>query len=136
MPNAVERTLSRERLRQRRDALLLELGALVYELHRQGRRAPELLQGRRASSTSSRIRCPPTRRSRRRPAPPAARRPSPGSSLCLNCGARLGLGRRPVSIPTALAVAIAVVVVGAAAFGFAISELTSGSDGDGDSRPR
>jgi hypothetical protein len=33
----------RERRRER-DALLLDLGALVYELHRQGRRAPELLQ--------------------------------------------------------------------------------------------
>ena len=33
----------RERRRQR-EALLLDLGALVYELHRQGRRAPELLQ--------------------------------------------------------------------------------------------
>lgn len=32
----------RERRRER-DALLLDLGALVYELHRQGRRAPELL---------------------------------------------------------------------------------------------
>ena len=35
------------RLRQRRrerEALLLDLGALVYELHRQGRRAPQLLQ--------------------------------------------------------------------------------------------
>jgi hypothetical protein len=33
----------RERRRQR-EALLLDLGALVYELHRQGRRAPELLR--------------------------------------------------------------------------------------------
>jgi hypothetical protein len=33
----------RERRRQR-EALLLDLGALVYELHRQGQRAPELLQ--------------------------------------------------------------------------------------------
>ena len=35
------------RLRQQRrvrEALLLDLGALVYELHRQGERAPELLQ--------------------------------------------------------------------------------------------
>jgi hypothetical protein len=32
------------RKRRERDAMLLELGALVYELHRQGRRAPELLQ--------------------------------------------------------------------------------------------
>ena len=30
--------------RRLREALLLDLGALVYELHRQGRRAPELLQ--------------------------------------------------------------------------------------------
>jgi hypothetical protein len=33
----------RER-RRKREALLLDLGALVYELHRQGRRAPELLR--------------------------------------------------------------------------------------------
>jgi hypothetical protein len=32
------------RKRRERDAMLLDLGALVYELHRQGRRAPELLQ--------------------------------------------------------------------------------------------
>jgi hypothetical protein len=30
--------------RREREAMLLDLGALVYELHRQGRRAPELLQ--------------------------------------------------------------------------------------------
>jgi hypothetical protein len=38
---------ARRRLRERRrerHALLLDLGALVYELHRQGRRAPELLR--------------------------------------------------------------------------------------------
>ena len=39
------RTWRTLRLRRReREALLLDLGALVYELHRQGRRAPELLQ--------------------------------------------------------------------------------------------
>jgi hypothetical protein len=32
------------RQRREREALLLDLGALVYELHRQGQRAPELLQ--------------------------------------------------------------------------------------------
>ena len=36
------RTLRRRR--REREALLLDLGALVYELHRQGERAPELLQ--------------------------------------------------------------------------------------------
>ena len=34
--------------RREREELLLDLGAIVYELHRQGRRAPELLQ-RKAS---------------------------------------------------------------------------------------
>jgi hypothetical protein len=37
----------RRRLREQRrarEAMLLDLGALVYELHRQGRRAPELLK--------------------------------------------------------------------------------------------
>lgn len=32
------------RRRRQRDEMLLDLGALVYELHRQGERAPELLQ--------------------------------------------------------------------------------------------
>jgi hypothetical protein len=40
----------RELLRER-EALLLDLGALVYELHRQGRRAPELLQQKAAELT-------------------------------------------------------------------------------------
>ena len=46
-----ERGQMRRRLRERRrvrEALLLDLGALVYELHRQGRRAPELLQQKAA----------------------------------------------------------------------------------------
>ena len=42
-----QRRRLRERKRERED-LLLDLGALVYELHRQGRRAPNLLQ-RKAS---------------------------------------------------------------------------------------
>jgi hypothetical protein len=44
----------RRRLRERRrerEARLLDLGALVYELHRQGRRAPELLQQKAAELT-------------------------------------------------------------------------------------
>ena len=32
------------RKRREREAMLLDLGALVYELHRLGRRAPDLLQ--------------------------------------------------------------------------------------------
>jgi hypothetical protein len=42
----MERRL-RERRRER-EALLLDLGALVYELHRQGKRAPQLLQRKAA----------------------------------------------------------------------------------------
>ena len=41
----------RRRLRERkreREGRLLDLGALVYELHRQGKRAPELLQEKAA----------------------------------------------------------------------------------------
>src|SRR4051812_37406737 len=46
-----ERGRMRRRLRRQqrvREALLLDLGALVYELHRQGRREPELLQAKAA----------------------------------------------------------------------------------------
>ena len=34
------------RKRREREAMLLNLGAIVYELHRLGRRAPELLQAK------------------------------------------------------------------------------------------
>src|SRR3954470_1952413 len=50
-PGRRERGRMRRRLRQQqrvREALLLDLGALVYELHRQGRREPELLQAKAA----------------------------------------------------------------------------------------
>jgi hypothetical protein len=50
-PAVGERRQMQQRLREcRRDreARLLDLGALVYELHRQGKRAPELLQSKAA----------------------------------------------------------------------------------------
>ena len=50
-PGARERGRMRRRLRRQREvreALLLDLGALVYELHRHGRREPELLQAKAA----------------------------------------------------------------------------------------
>jgi hypothetical protein len=49
-----ERGQMRRRLREQRrvrEGLLLDLGALVYELHRQGKRAPELLQQKAAELT-------------------------------------------------------------------------------------
>lgn len=48
-PKARERGRMRRRLRAQtrvRDALLLDLGATVWELHRHGRREPELLQAK------------------------------------------------------------------------------------------
>ena len=50
-PRARERGRMRRRLRRQRrmrEALLLDLGAIVFELHRQGRREPELLQAKAA----------------------------------------------------------------------------------------
>jgi hypothetical protein len=50
-----ERGRMRRRLRRQqrvREALLLDLGALVFELHRQGRREPELLQAKAAELTA------------------------------------------------------------------------------------
>jgi hypothetical protein len=50
-PGFFERRRRRARLREQlavREEMLLELGALVFELHRQGQRAPELLQARAA----------------------------------------------------------------------------------------
>jgi hypothetical protein len=50
-PKARERGRMRRRLRERqelREALLAELGALVFELHRHDRREPELLQAKAA----------------------------------------------------------------------------------------
>ena len=54
-PTARERGRMRRRLRQQRrmrEALLLDLGALVFELHRQARREPELLQAKAAELTA------------------------------------------------------------------------------------
>src|SRR3954467_1062350 len=50
-PGRRQRGRMRRRLRRQqriREALLLDLGALVFELHRQGRREPELLQAKAA----------------------------------------------------------------------------------------
>src|SRR3954447_11627409 len=54
-PGRRERGRMRRRLRRQqrvREALLLDLGALVFELHRQGRRQPELLQAKAAELTA------------------------------------------------------------------------------------
>ena len=56
LPKPLERTRLRRRLTQQqkvRDSLLLDLGAIIYELHRQQRREPELLQAKAAEVTAA-----------------------------------------------------------------------------------
>ena len=119
-------------LRRTRDALLLELGALVYELHRQGKRAPELLQ-RKASELSEvdeRARAEAPDKPGPATCPSCGAEAEPGQLVCTDCGARLALDRRRPGLSVAALAAIAVIaVLGAAASGFALSEITS-DDGD------
>ena len=117
--------------RRARDALLLELGALVYELHRKGRRAPELLQAKATALDEIEAEAPPGE-SPSLPCPHCFTATEPGQLVCLQCGEALGVGGpgQPRRRPTALLVLAAVVaLLGAAAAGFAVSELTS-DDGD------
>jgi hypothetical protein len=133
------RTWRRLRRRGRdREAMLLDLGALVYELHRQGRRAPELLQ-RKASELGEVDRevraLENAAEEREAPCPHCGEPVESRQPVCLSCGGRVALGERrsparePVSALTA--VLLAVTVAGAGLFGFAISELVSeGDDGE------
>lgn len=118
--------------RRARDALLLELGALVYELHRHGRRAPELLQATAVALDELQAQLPaPTG-----PGPDCPHCSTPahaGQLVCLECGERLALGGATVSpgrrLPLIVAASV-IALLGAVAFGFALSELTS-DEGDG-----
>jgi hypothetical protein len=114
--------------RGRRDELLLELGALVYELHRRGTRAPELLQEKAAELDAvDEPEEPLGPDSCRRCGAPA----EPGQLVCTSCGARLSLGGRPGARNiAALAAAAVVAVLGVFAAGFALSEITSDDGGD------
>jgi hypothetical protein len=120
-------------MRQTRDALLLELGALVYELHRQGKRAPELLQEKAGElgEVDERVRA-------EAPDPPGAGTcpkcgadTEPGQLVCTDCGTRLALGGQPPARNVAAVAAIAaIVVLAAVAAGFGLSEITDdGGDG-------
>ena len=96
----------RLRRAREREALLLDLGALVYELHRQGRRAPELLQQKAIELARSTVRCGRSRsrwrgerraRQGERTTCVTSRRPKPlprrrggarqGGAGCRSCGA-------------------------------------------------
>jgi hypothetical protein len=113
--------------RRARDALLLELGALVYELHRKGQRAPELLQAKAVALEQVEAGLP---LGEALPCPHCFATTDPGQLACLECGETLGLGapRVPRRRTPLIALAAVVALVGAAAAGFAVSELT-GDDG-------
>jgi hypothetical protein len=118
--------------RRRRDGLLLELGALVYELHRRGRRAPELLQ-KKAGELDALDAEPNQADSQATaggPCPACGESAEQGQLVCLACGERLALAREPKSRSGILAALVAVVVIAAGALGFALNELTGASDGD------
>ena len=132
------------RLRRERDALFSDLGALVYELHRRGERAPELLHekagelaelDREVRGLEEALR-PDPEAADRAPGEPAAatrceacgRGLEPGQLVGLSCGARLqgkGPGLRE-RLPAAeslpgLALLLALVVIGCGALGYAIA---------------
>jgi hypothetical protein len=114
-----------------REELLLELGALVYELHRRGTRAPELLQEKAAELDA--LEEPHEEAGPPSPCERCGAPAAPGQLVCTSCGARLGLGRRPRRRNlAALAAAVVVAVLGVGAAGFALSELTSDEDDGND----
>jgi hypothetical protein len=124
-------------VRQERDALLLELGALVYELHRQGRRAPELLQAK-ATSLDDVDAHMPGPEALGLPCPHCFSAAVPGQLVCLECGEPLNLRRPPEQrrrVSPLLVLAAIVGLLGAAASGFALAELTS-HDGSAGARPK
>jgi SPOR domain len=131
LPNVPEDQTGPGRLRRTRDALLLELGALVYELHRKGQRAPELLQQKAGELEEIEDQVRGRELGDPGTCPNCGSEADPGQLVCTNCGARLALGAPPAGRNVAALVAVAaIVVLGAAASGFALSEVTSDDGGD------
>src|SRR3954470_11786935 len=95
-PTALQRGQMRRRLRHQqriREALLLDLGALVFELHRQGRREPELLQAKAAevSAVDNEVRA----LAEALEADASLEMLSPGvAGICANCGTLLSTDDR------------------------------------------
>jgi hypothetical protein len=129
LASEAERTPAGKQRRGRRDALLLELGALVYELHRRGRRAPELLRKKAGELDALDVEADEGEPAR--PCPACGEMATGGQLVCVNCGERLRLGGTRKGMLASLAVLGVVVVVAAAAFGFALNELTGGDDEEG-----
>ena len=132
MPGVPEDQPGKGRLRGTRDGLLLELGALVYELHRQGKRAPALLQQKASELGEVEDQLRGEAPHDPGACPNCCFEADPGQLVCTNCGTRLALGGPPARRNVAALVAVAaLVVLVAAASGFALSEITS-DDGDDD----
>ena len=131
MPSGPEDQPAKGGLRRTRDALLLELGALVYELHRRGKRAPELLQQKASELGEVEDRLRGQAPNDPGACPSCGSEADPGQLVCTNCGTRLALGGPPARRNVAALVAVAaIVVLAAAASGFALSEIAS-DDGEG-----
>jgi predicted nucleic acid-binding Zn ribbon protein len=126
LANEAERTPSGMQRRGRREELLLELGALVYELHRRGRRAPELL--RKKAGELDALETDAHEGVLGRPCPACGEPATRGQLVCLNCGEPLARETAPKRAPALLVVLGVVIVVAAAALGFALNELTGGGD--------
>jgi hypothetical protein len=122
-----EGPVSRWRRRRARKALLLDLGALVYELHRRGRRAPELLRAKAAALDELDVHARPGHRDVDGPraCPECGEQVAPDQLVCLGCGRRGELAEpRPHRVPLAGIAATAIVVGLVGAGLFALSELT------------
>jgi hypothetical protein len=131
MANPQPPTRSADPAHEAPESKLLDLGALVYELHRRGRRAPELLQGKAAELDVLQHELPEVEG----PAdacPQCHAEAAPNLLVCLDCGHRLALDEARLRDPgprmprlSLIAIAVVVALAGAVAFGFALSELTS-----------
>lgn len=134
MPDGPDKTAASGRLRETRDERLLELGALVYELHRQGKRAPELLQ--RKAGELAEVAGPLRGNSMLGSCPACGAGAESDQLVCTSCGARLALDRPRRKRAVAALVALAVVaLLGAVASGFALSEVAGDDDAPAASTP-
>jgi predicted nucleic acid-binding Zn ribbon protein len=123
LPDDADKTAPSSRLRETRDEQLLELGALVYELHRQGKRAPDLLQ--RKAGELAEVAGPLRGNSALGTCPDCGAGAESDQLVCTSCGARLALDRPRGNRAAALVALAVVALLGALATGFALSEITS-----------
>ena len=91
-PSARERGAMRRRLRvlrRRREAVLLELGALAFELHRRNRQKPELVRRKAATLTALESEAEALAAALETSVPMVERPAAPGDRECSQCAAAL-----------------------------------------------